>query len=1032
MSNQATARFHGMNNLCRMLVMFLVVFAFVSVMNIHDCTGMTAWSESSATGIADTDGNLPMVSDHQENTAGHLSSVRIGVLAHKGIAICRQMWQPTMDYLEQSLPGHSFVLVPLTFDDIKQAVRNRSIDFLICNPAIYVDFEVRYGITRTLTLRNLAGTQIVSEYGGVVFCRSDRRELQRLQNVRDHILAATDQFSFGGWHMALREFRSEGIEPGRDCSRLVFLDTHPAVVRAVISGEADIGIVRTDTIERMAANGEIRMDEIRVIPARAASEGSSAFPYLHSTRLYPEWPFAKLSGTSDDLARELTLALLGMPADSSAAKAAQSGGWGVCLSYGRVHECLRELRLPPYEYYGQVNWPDFLRQYRMWIAAVAMLFIALLGVLALLRGRQLAVIKVSSQNRLLLASAGEGICATDIYGTTTFVNPAAICILGYSADELIGRNLHALTHHKKPDGSPYPVHECPIFMACKDGTIHQGSDEFFYRRDGSAIPISYFSRPIVDGGRITGAVVCFQDITDSKLAEETLRASEDRFRNLFENNTAVQLIIESDTGAIIEANQSAADFYGWPVEELRQMHIQDINQMPPEAVQSEMEKVLSWVSRVFEFRHRTADGSIRDVEVFCSRVEIRGKILLYSIIHDVTERRKAETERLKLEAQLQQAQKLELVGRLAGGVAHDFSNMLGIILGYTEMELEQSDPSQPLHKRLNEIRKAGERSADLIRQLLTFARKQAAVPRVLNLNRSVESMLKMLKRLIGEDIDLVWLPGTNLWPVSVDPSQIDQILANLCVNARDAISGTGKIVIETDNCIIDEDISHTQADVMPGEFVKLNVNDNGEGMDQKTLDHVFEPFFTTKEMGKGTGLGLATVYGIVRQNNGIITVSSERGKGTTFTICLPRHTGDAAGHMQKDTSAEPAMQGHETILLVEDEPAILEMTRMMLEKLGYTVLATAVPGEAVRLADAHTGPVHLIMTDVIMPGMNGRDLANLLLNHYPEARLLFMSGYTPDIIARHGVLNPGINFIQKPFQLKTLAARIRDVLDAES
>ena len=321
--------------------------------------------------------------------------------------------------------------MPLQFEDVELAVKNKSIDFLICNPAIYVDLEVRYGVSRIMTLRNRVGPRIVSEFGGVIFCRADRSDLQSLRDARGQRLAATGKTSFGGWYMALREFRAAGIEPAQDCARLVFLDTHPAVVRAVLSGEADIGTVRTDTIERMAATGEIRMDAIRVIPAGAASESQSTFPYLHSTRLYPEWPLAKLADTTEEISRELTVALLSMPADSPAALAAQSGGWGVCLNYTSVHDCLRELRLPPYEQSGQVGWPDMWRQYWPWLVAIVALIIALLGALLLLRGKQRAVVRVSAQNRLLLASAGEGICGIDLNGITTFVNPAAEVILGY-------------------------------------------------------------------------------------------------------------------------------------------------------------------------------------------------------------------------------------------------------------------------------------------------------------------------------------------------------------------------------------------------------------------------------------------------------------------------------------------------------------------------------------------------------------------------------------------------------------------------
>lgn len=395
---------------------------------------------------------------------------------------------------------------------------------------------------------------------------------------------------------------------------------------------------------------------------------------------------------------------------------------------------------------------------------------------------------------------------------------------------------------------------------------------------------------------------------------------------------------------------------------------------------------------------------------------------------DITERKQAEAEKAMLENQLRQAQKMESVGRLAGGVAHDFNNMLGVIIGQTELCLHQTNPDHPTYAALHEIRKAAERSADLTRQLLAFARKQAVAPKVLDLNQIVEGMLNMLRRLIGEQIHLAWLPGPGLWPVKMDPSQIDQILANLCVNSRDAIADVGKITIETRNIILDRAFCDERVGVAPGDFVLLSVMDDGCGMDKKTLGNLFEPFFTTKEEGRGSGLGLAMVYGIVRQNSGFINVTSEPGRGSIFKIFLPRFKGKTAELPQQKAIALPA-QGSETILLVEDEPAILDLTTMMLESQGYTVLATSTPEQAIHIANEQAGVVHLLITDVVMPGMNGRDLAARLLAIHPDLKCLFMSGYTADVIAHHGVLDEGVNFIQKPFLLRDLAASVRQALE---
>jgi len=357
----------------------------------------------------------------------------------------------------------------------------------------------------------------------------------------------------------------------------------------------------------------------------------------------------------------------------------------------------------------------------------------------------------------------------------------------------------------------------------------------------------------------------------------------------------------------------------------------------------------------------------------------------------------------------------------AGGVAHDFNNMLGVITGYSELILAQTDSSHPFHTELEEIRKAARRSADLTRQLLTFARKQTVTPQVLNLNFTVEGMLNMLRQLIGENINFVWAPGTNLWPIKMDPSQVDQILANLCINARDAIlPSVGKITIETKNSTL-----YDNTDDRSKDFVKIVVSDTGGGIDEETLRHIFEPFFTTKGVGEGTGLGLATVYGAVKQNKGFIKAFSKLDQGTSLVIHIPRYIGEPTSTIENKNSTP---HGDETILLVDDEPTFLNMTKRMLEKLGYTVLTARDPKEALLLTNSFNSQIHLLVTDVIMPEMNGNELAQQLAEIRPELKCLFMSGYADNIIANQGVLKGGTSFIQKPFTLKEIAIKVRVTL----
>ena len=394
----------------------------------------------------------------------------------------------------------------------------------------------------------------------------------------------------------------------------------------------------------------------------------------------------------------------------------------------------------------------------------------------------------------------------------------------------------------------------------------------------------------------------------------------------------------------------------------------------------------------------------------------------------ITERKQVEEEKARLEEQYRQSQKMESVGRLAGGVAHDFNNMLSVILGHAEIAMEEIDQPSQLYEDLQGIQMAALRSADLTRQLLAFARKQTVSPKILDLNEVVSGMLKMVQRLIGENIDLLFKPGPDLWQIMIDPTQIDQMLANLCVNSRDAIDDVGKIVIETENISLDKEFCSYYPDCIPGDFIRLSVSDDGCGMSSDTLANIFEPFYTTKDVGEGTGLGLATVYGIVKQNKGFIDTYSEPGLGTIFRIYLPRQT-EVSEKTLTDVHEKPAVGGNETLLLVEDETAILEIGKTMLENMGYTVLIAASPAEAINIAENHKGEIDLLVTDVTMPGMNGLDLAQELLKPYPEMKQLFMSGYTANVLNHHDVLDEDIHFMQKPFSQRDISTKVRAALD---
>jgi PAS domain S-box-containing protein len=516
------------------------------------------------------------------------------------------------------------------------------------------------------------------------------------------------------------------------------------------------------------------------------------------------------------------------------------------------------------------------------------------------------------------------------------------------------------------------------------------------------------------------------------LAEERRREADLRFRAIYDR-VSIGIAEISLEHRFRCANPTYCRWLGYSEQELIGKHLRDITHPKDQETNLHLQdRLASGAIDHYEMEKRLVckDGHVFDGLISASLVrDATGQpAYVLGALVDITERNRADEERDRLQAQLMQASKMESVGRLAGGIAHDFNNMLLVILGRTEVVLDQVDPATPLHEDLLEIQKAALRSADLTRQLLAFARKQIVAPQVLDLDATVEGTLKMLRRLIGEDIDLLWRPRAGQWRVKIDPAQLDQVMANLCVNARDSIDGVGRVTIETDTVMLDDAYCSMHAGFVPGEFVVLAVSDDGRGMDKEIQRRIFEPFFTTKALGQGTGLGLSTVYGIVKQNDGFINVYSEPGHGSTFRIYLPRCGSETADSGRVSAAYTPEGRG-ETVLLVEDEVPILTVAAAMLRRLGYTVLAANTASEAIRLCETHDGKIHLLLTDVVMGDMNGRDLAARLSSIRPDLRRLFMSGYTATVIAHRGVLEEGVDFIQKPFSMHDLAAKVGAALD---
>jgi two-component system, cell cycle sensor histidine kinase and response regulator CckA len=599
-----------------------------------------------------------------------------------------------------------------------------------------------------------------------------------------------------------------------------------------------------------------------------------------------------------------------------------------------------------------------------------------------------------------------------------FANPSITAMLGYSNTECLDKEMADI-------GFPKDLGRIQELIQTleNEGIMHY-KDAPVEKKTGQIVDTDIY---FVDKTKLIQCNI--RDITERKRMEQKLLESEERYRLLTQNSlTGIYIHVG---GLVKFVNRRLAEMLGYFPEEIVGRQYWDF--VHPE--DREMVKSVS-LARArgeeappeYEFRLQSKDGKTVWVHNLPTLIAYQGQTATMGNLAFIDDRKRAEKEKVKIEAQFHQAQKMESVGRLAGGVAHDYNNMLSVIIGYTELAIEMMASTEPIYGDLQEIYAAARRAEEITRQLLAFARQQTIAPVVLDLNTTLEGMLKMLRRLIGEDIKLAWLPDTELWPVKMDPSQIDQILANLCVNARDAITDVGRISVESRNVTIDGAYCAGHQGFVPGDFVMLAVSDDGCGIDREKQEKIFEPFFTTKEIGKGTGLGLATVYGIVKQNNGFINVYSEPGMGTTFKIYLPKYEGIITDAMEEKTKPIPKGKG-EWVLVVEDNDSVLKLAEIMLTGLGYTVLTAKTRGEAMDLVKRHTQQIQLLIVDVVMPEMNGRELTNQIMGLCPNVQTLFMSGYTADVIAHHGVLEEGVNFIQKPFTTHRIASAVRKVLD---
>jgi PAS domain S-box-containing protein len=594
---------------------------------------------------------------------------------------------------------------------------------------------------------------------------------------------------------------------------------------------------------------------------------------------------------------------------------------------------------------------------------------------------------------------------------------AAICkLLDRERRDLTGKPLGTILGNGAAGGDP-------ILEEVRASGAIRNRELAYVTRDGRAVPMLFSASPMHDGsGRFEGLVCVAQDITVRKQAEEELA----RLGMAVEQ--AGEAIVITDTEATVQyVNPAFERISGYSRSEIvgKNPRILQSGKHDREYYQgmwNTLSRGMVWSGTLI---NRKKDGGLfEEIAVISPVRDAAGKIVNYvAVKRDVT-------REMEMEEQLRQSQKMEAIGKLAGGIAHDFNNLLTAITGYTELVLNGLPEEGSMHREVEEIRKAAGQATALTRQLLAFSRKQVFQTKVVNLNGVVSDMDRMLRRLIGEDIDLRTSLRQDLWNVRVDPGQIEQVIVNIAVNARDAIPRGGKITVETANVELGEEYLRQHLMVKPGPYAMIAVSDTGSGMDPATQSRIFEPFFTTKDPGKGTGLGLSTVYGIVKQSKGYIWVYSELGIGTTFKIYLPKVLEDIEPVSPERKYLAPVAGGPETILLAEDQDMVREMVTEVLRSNGYTVLLAQNGQEALRVSEHHAGEIHALVTDVVMPHMNGPELASRLRPARPQMKVIFMSGYAEDAIVRHGVLDPDVYFLQKPFRPSELSRRVRDALDA--
>ncbi|MFK5892759.1 MAG: PhnD/SsuA/transferrin family substrate-binding protein [Pseudomonadota bacterium] len=961
--------------------------------------------------------------------------VVIAVRADSGDKLAIKRWMPTINYLQEKINQHSFTLLPVKgIEEMERLFLVGKIDFVLTQPVAYVDLEHLYGATRILTLVKKGR---LTQFGSVIF--SIDNNIQHVQSIKGKTIAGVTKKGFGGWLIGYNELLISGLDAYKDCKQVIFSGSHEGVVRDVISGRADVGIVRTGVIEKMIKNKQLLPNNLHILHQRKTAN----FPLLHSTALYPEWAFAKAKNASSTIAAAIVTHLLAMKADDIAAISGEYSGWSIPLDYNPVHELMKKLKVGSYANYGQFNIVEFINKNLISVFIFIALFISILVLITIRFHRKnkrlisLAkhlektqkILELSEERTFTtLKSIGDAVISTDLNSHVTYINPVAEVLTGWHNNEAEGKPLS--TVFKIINEYTRKTIENPVVRCLKEGCIVAlANHSLLITREGKEIPIEDSAAPIKNNQeKITGVVLVFRDVTKTKKLSVDLNHQEQEkmeLWSLIEQSKNEIYIFDKDLH-FLHVNKGARQNLGYSIEEIENLTPVDLKpEFTNESFHNAILPLMSGQESLLQFEtiHQRKDGSTYPVEIYLQSSYFKGQAVFVAFILDIS-------VRIKTEEQLRQAQKMEAIGQLSGGIAHDFNNLLGIIIGNLELLKRLNKENEKALKKVNSAHTAALRAADLTKQLLGFSRKQEHVHQICNINQIIHNVDTLINRSLTPEITVEYDLIDSPYLTDIDPGALKDVMLNLVLNARDAMPTGGKLVIETRNKMLDQSYVSLHPDVKPGNYVECSISDTGSGISREEIEHVFEPFYTTKPQGKGTGLGLSMVFGFIKRSQGHIKVYSELGIGTTFRLFLPRSYHALDPSLQNTEDKEPTLpRGNETILVVDDEPGLLEVACTQLQELGYQVLSAQTGQQAIKLLQQHKN-IHILFSDVIMPGgMNGYELAEQAEHINPDIKILLASGYTKKALIKNGQSRFSTNLLAKPYSYEELALSIRHVVN---